>query len=59
MILERKEVTTMNFLFYWLVQLTDSLIRLILRLSQIERRLNQLEEEVRALREQCPNGSNL
>ena len=44
----------MNFLFFWLVQLTDSLVRLIFRLGQIERRLNRLEVEVRALLEQRP-----
>ena len=45
----------MDFLFFWLVQLTDGLVRLIFRLGQIDRRLNQLEVEVRALREQRPH----
>ena len=45
----------MNFLLYWLVQLTDGLVRLFLRLLQVEGRLKRLEEEVRALHEQCPH----
>jgi hypothetical protein len=48
MILEREEVTAMDFLFFWLVQLTDGFLRLIFRLGQ-------LEVEVRALQQQRPH----
>ncbi len=42
----------MNFILFWLAQLTDTFALLFLRQRGIEARLKQLEEEVKALRQQ-------
>lgn len=47
-----KTVVAMNFILFWLAQLTDSFALLFLRQRGIEARLKQVEEEVKTLREQ-------
>lgn len=42
----------MEYLIFWLVQLTDNFAVLFLRQRGIEARLKRLEEEVKALRQQ-------
>lgn len=42
----------MNFILFWLVQLSDNFALLFYRQRGIEARLKRLEDEVKALREQ-------
>lgn len=42
----------MNFILFWLVQLSDNFALLFLRQRETEARLKRLEEEVKALLEQ-------
>lgn len=44
----------MNFILFWLVQLSDNFVLLFWRQREIEARLKRLEEEVKALRQQGP-----